>query len=203
MRVCEARPAADVVAAAGGSWARAAAFASSHLLHLLALCKRNRNHCTCPCFTPMFKTHCPTLAHAAVLPGPADNTWRLLESAIHEINSHNASGLSFEELYRRGRGGAQSAWPRGRPRLAHAWHHACLPSPLTAPASFFTPGPQECLQHGGQQVRRPAVPGPGGDGDAAPERGGRGLCSVPLVLVLSASTRRRGLWLPLGGQLGP
>ena len=24
----------------------------------------------------------------------------MLESAIHEINNHNASGLSFEELYR-------------------------------------------------------------------------------------------------------
>lgn len=33
----------------------------------------------------------------------ADNTWLLLESAIHEINNHNASGLSFEELYRCGR----------------------------------------------------------------------------------------------------
>lgn len=25
----------------------------------------------------------------------------MLEAAIHEINNHNASGLSFEELYRR------------------------------------------------------------------------------------------------------
>ncbi|EFN52532.1 hypothetical protein CHLNCDRAFT_138949 [Chlorella variabilis] len=33
-------------------------------------------------------------------PNYADNTWLLLESAIHEINNHNASGLSFEELYR-------------------------------------------------------------------------------------------------------
>ncbi|KAL4421065.1 hypothetical protein ABPG77_001360 [Micractinium sp. CCAP 211/92] len=33
-------------------------------------------------------------------PNYADNTWQLLESAIREINSHNASGLSFEELYR-------------------------------------------------------------------------------------------------------
>jgi hypothetical protein len=30
----------------------------------------------------------------------AENTWQLLENAIHEINNHNASGLSFEELYR-------------------------------------------------------------------------------------------------------
>ena len=29
-----------------------------------------------------------------------EKTWRVLEAAIHEINNHNASGLSFEELYR-------------------------------------------------------------------------------------------------------
>lgn len=31
---------------------------------------------------------------------PAEKTWKVLEDAIHEINNHNASGLSFEELYR-------------------------------------------------------------------------------------------------------
>ena len=30
----------------------------------------------------------------------AEKTWKLLESAIYEINNHNESGLSFEELYR-------------------------------------------------------------------------------------------------------
>lgn len=30
----------------------------------------------------------------------AENTWKILESAIGEINAHNASGLSYEELYR-------------------------------------------------------------------------------------------------------
>lgn len=29
-----------------------------------------------------------------------DKTWKILEDAIREINNHNASGLSFEELYR-------------------------------------------------------------------------------------------------------
>jgi len=29
-----------------------------------------------------------------------EKTWKVLEAAIHEINNHNASGLSFEELYR-------------------------------------------------------------------------------------------------------
>lgn len=29
-----------------------------------------------------------------------DKTWKILEHAIHEIYNHNASGLSFEELYR-------------------------------------------------------------------------------------------------------
>lgn len=33
-------------------------------------------------------------------PRYADKTWRLLEHAINEIYNHNASGLSFEELYR-------------------------------------------------------------------------------------------------------
>ncbi|XP_077224374.1 cullin-3A-like [Tasmannia lanceolata] len=33
-------------------------------------------------------------------PKYAEKTWKLLEHAIHEIYSHNASGLSFEELYR-------------------------------------------------------------------------------------------------------
>lgn len=30
----------------------------------------------------------------------ADKTWGVLESAIEEIHNQNASGLSFEELYR-------------------------------------------------------------------------------------------------------
>ena len=30
----------------------------------------------------------------------AEKTWKVLNDAIHEINNHNASGLSFEELYR-------------------------------------------------------------------------------------------------------
>jgi hypothetical protein len=33
----------------------------------------------------------------------ASSSRQVLEDAIHEINSHNASGLSFEELYRRAR----------------------------------------------------------------------------------------------------
>jgi hypothetical protein len=41
--------------------------------------------------------HCPHLADASL---HAENTWKLLEAAIGEINNHNASGLSFEELYR-------------------------------------------------------------------------------------------------------
>eukprot|EP00249_Psilotum_nudum_P021964 c28319_g1_i1 orf=827-3031(+) len=33
-------------------------------------------------------------------PRYAERTWKILEDAIHEIYNHNASGLSFEELYR-------------------------------------------------------------------------------------------------------
>lgn len=33
-------------------------------------------------------------------PKYADKTWKILEHAINEIYNRNASGLSFEELYR-------------------------------------------------------------------------------------------------------
>lgn len=33
-------------------------------------------------------------------PKYAEKTWKILEHAIHEIYNRNASGLSFEELYR-------------------------------------------------------------------------------------------------------
>lgn len=33
-------------------------------------------------------------------PKYAEKTWKVLEDAIKEIYNHNASGLSFEELYR-------------------------------------------------------------------------------------------------------
>jgi len=39
----------------------------------------------------------PSLSFSSLL---LEKTWRVLEAAIHEINNHNASGLSFEELYR-------------------------------------------------------------------------------------------------------
>ncbi|KAL2341741.1 hypothetical protein Fmac_009681 [Flemingia macrophylla] len=39
--------------------------------------------------------------HRVVMdPKYADKTWKILEHAIHEFYNHNASGLSFEELYR-------------------------------------------------------------------------------------------------------
>ncbi|XP_028762095.1 cullin-3A-like [Neltuma alba] len=39
--------------------------------------------------------------HRVVMdPKYADKTWKILEHAINEIYNHNASGLSFEELYR-------------------------------------------------------------------------------------------------------
>ena len=39
--------------------------------------------------------------HRVVMdPRYAEKTWNILEHAIHEIYNHNASGLSFEELYR-------------------------------------------------------------------------------------------------------
>ena len=38
-------------------------------------------------------------ARCALLPA-ADKTWKVLEDAIREIHNQNASGLSFEALYR-------------------------------------------------------------------------------------------------------
>lgn len=42
-----------------------------------------------------FRTH-----QVQMDPNYAENTWNLLKNAIHEIHKKNASGLSFEELYR-------------------------------------------------------------------------------------------------------
>lgn len=43
----------------------------------------------------------PPFKHAITMdPNYADKTWKVLEDAIHEIHNQNASGLSFEELYR-------------------------------------------------------------------------------------------------------
>ena len=45
--------------------------------------------------------HIEAFKHRVVVdPKYADKTWKILEHAIHEIYNHNASGLSFEELYR-------------------------------------------------------------------------------------------------------
>ena len=54
-------------------------------------------------------------------PWPADNTWQLLESAIQEINNHNASGLSFEELYRWVGGALAVRWRYGGAADPLAW----------------------------------------------------------------------------------
>eukprot|EP01126_Amoeba_proteus_P042960 TRINITY_DN4684_c0_g1_i2.p1 TRINITY_DN4684_c0_g1~~TRINITY_DN4684_c0_g1_i2.p1 ORF type:complete len:679 (-),score=112.16 TRINITY_DN4684_c0_g1_i2:419-2371(-) len=42
----------------------------------------------------------PFRHHVTMDPNYAENTWLLLCNAIHEIHKKNASGLSFEELYR-------------------------------------------------------------------------------------------------------
>lgn len=110
-------------------------------------------------------------------PALAENTWQLLESAIREINNHNASGLSFEELYRCGGGRSWLvAWQRP---VGGCWpkslQSACRRLP-TAPRCLSQPTPtptmQERVQHGGQQVRRAAVQGAGRHRDCAPAQGG-------------------------------
>jgi cullin 3 len=42
----------------------------------------------------------PSSSYVQMDPNYAENTWNLLKNAIHEIQRKNASGLSFEELYR-------------------------------------------------------------------------------------------------------
>jgi hypothetical protein len=46
--------------------------------------------------------HGVLVVNFAVAPahGAAEKTWGILQSAIKEIHNQNASGLSFEELYR-------------------------------------------------------------------------------------------------------
>lgn len=64
----------------------------------------------------------------------AETTWKLLEDAINQINAHNASGLSYEELYRWGRQGAaggrwgpwQQEWPAAARRRSTMCD--CLPA---------------------------------------------------------------------------
>jgi hypothetical protein len=57
-----------------------------------------------PCLAqlpPTDRTHACDPASRSVAPVcTADKTWKVLEDAIREIHNQNASGLSFEELYR-------------------------------------------------------------------------------------------------------
>ena len=50
--------------------------------------------------TPDLQSSCMQLTEGSCACVHAEKTWKVLEDAIHEINNHNASGLSFEELYR-------------------------------------------------------------------------------------------------------
>ena len=61
----------------------------------------------------------------------AENTWKILEGAIAEINAHNASGLSYEELYRWGGRCIRSQESRGWDHgvgicVAHRAELSCL-----------------------------------------------------------------------------
>lgn len=59
----------------------------------------------------------------------AEKTWKVLEDAIHEINNHNASGLSFEELYRCGCG--KLRW-QNMQRAIFTLHHSSQPLLVSA-----------------------------------------------------------------------
>lgn len=91
----------------------------SPALHAPRPCRKG-----CTAFFAVWRSRCTLLRalHRRPSPScrfvPADNTWQLLESAIHEINSHNASGLSFEELYRCSLAAEGAAWPACWPHIA-------------------------------------------------------------------------------------
>jgi hypothetical protein len=61
-------------------------------------------------------------------PKYAERTWKVLEHAIHEIYNHNASGLSFEELYRSVRFSPLPPRPLAESNPANAMTPTCLDS---------------------------------------------------------------------------
>ena len=79
------------------------------------------------CATP--RRACPLSARAPrFVVQYAEKTWKVLEDAIREIFSHNASGLSFEELYRCATRVTPDAW--AAPRCAFARLLARCVAPL-------------------------------------------------------------------------
>ena len=70
----------------------------------------------------------------------ADKTWKVLEDAIHEINNHNASGLSFEELYRQATCSSLCKWAIFSPASCSSASHAI-------PEAAVTSSAQCCLSH--------------------------------------------------------
>ena len=64
----------------------------------------------------------------------ADKTWKVLEDAIHEINNHNASGLSFEELYRQATCSSLCIWVKFSPASCSSGSHAIPEAADTSPA---------------------------------------------------------------------
>ena len=81
-------------------------------------------------------THGGSTQHVNLI---AEKTWKVLNDAIHEINNHNASGLSFEELYRQ------------------VLHKPQWSSCFAYIAVLMSIKLQECIQHGHQQIWRSAI----------------------------------------------
>ncbi|CAI7862141.1 unnamed protein product [Closterium sp. NIES-54] len=77
-------------------------------------------------------------------PRYAEKTWGILEDAIHQIYNHNASGLSFEELYRYAlrpsRGAALSFLRSLVPPLFPPCRAAFWRAPFTAFTTTTPPG---------------------------------------------------------------
>lgn len=91
----------------------------------------------------------------------ADKTWKVLEDAIHEIHNKNASGLSFEELYRYSGPPWSFATPPPLPgpdAAFYPWKHLDIAENhaawrgidccRSAPHFNVVLPLQECLQHG-------------------------------------------------------
>ena len=72
--------------------------------HFVLCCPRYWYSDPCCVHDPVYFTNCNlcTVPQTSKHVNFTDKTWKVIEDAINEIHHQNASGLSFEELYRNG-----------------------------------------------------------------------------------------------------
>jgi hypothetical protein len=82
----------------------------------------------------------------------AEKTWKVLEDAINEIHNQNASGLSFEELYRWAHRPRRAKPPAGL-LAVHALQPLCSLQRSCKDTTPARAASQERVQHGAPQAR--------------------------------------------------